>query len=163
MIAKPIDSVTYAEWKRHAVWKFVAEASTRDETCVTPVAKVPVKSLSGRLLSIKIRFANGQEACGVLGNIDLENPELNQHFLSLSIVREDGAMFHLARYHDPDFDSNGPNALARFLGLTVAELFPISYCIESSVVQGATGLEARILAVPEKKLTRAQIIALAVP
>ena len=57
----------------------------------------------------------------------------------------------------------GPDALARFLGLPLAEVFPIAYDV-SAIVQGAQdSVQGHVLAEPRVRLTRAELIALAVP
>ena len=83
------------------------------------------------------------------------------HFLSLSVPSQ-GEWFHLARYHDSDYAENGPVALAQLLGLTVAEVFPITYDLTSYVSGEASALKGTILAEPRERLSRDEIISLAV-
>lgn len=61
-----------------------------------------------------------------MGNLDAQNAEKNDLLVTLSIERG-GRWFHLARHYDPGYSQNGPKALARFLGLAVGEVSPISY------------------------------------
>lgn len=96
-------------------------------------------------------------------NIDVENPRLTQHFVTLTIHREDGEVFHLARYHDMDFSERGPSQLAAFLDLTKGDVFPISWDVSAFAKGSADALRGLITDVPKERLTRAQIIALAVP
>ena len=72
-------------------------------------------------------------------------------------------MVFLSRYFDVDYSENGPEALARFLGLDVDEVFPISYDITRYADGNRASLVGSILKEPREKLTRAQLIALAVP
>jgi hypothetical protein len=97
-----------------------------------------------------------------LGNVDSENARLNQHFLTISIER-DGRWFHLARYHDRDYDSRGPQALAGFLGLKVDEIFPIAFDLRPVARGSPDALTGVVSKEPSERLSRAQIIALAVP
>jgi len=161
--SKPIEKVTHEEWSRHTVWKILPESNKRDETWVKPVKRCPIKSLNGHLVATSLTLANGQSILGILGNLHPENLELSAHFLTLSVVSEQGGIFHLARYFDPDYDSCGPSALAKFLGLGITEVFPLKYRVASPVVQGVEAIASTIPATPEKMLTRAEIIALAVP
>jgi hypothetical protein len=143
------------------VWECVNDDSL-GERAVRPVKSLPVKHLTGRLIGTQVRLANGAAVWALIGNIDAGNPKLTEHFITMSLER--GARwFHLARYHDPDCAERGPEALARFLGLALDDVFPISY----DVRQYANGHDAALAGVvgrePRERLTRAQIIALAVP
>jgi hypothetical protein len=110
------------------VWEYDLGAENvpgRDETWVVPVTELPVTSLSGRVVGVALRLG-GRTEVGLLGNIDLGSPQATQEFAALSVWR-DGTWFHLARYFDPDRDQRGPAQLAEFLGLSIAEVFPIPY------------------------------------
>ena len=82
--------------------------------------------------------------------------------MTISIERK-GRWFHLARYHDADYAERGPQALARFLGLAVDDIFPISYDVRRFVKGNTAGLKGSISKEPRVRLTRAQIIDMAVP
>ena len=100
---------------------------------------------------------------GFLGNLDTSNVRLTQHVLTVSVFREDGAVFHRARYHDFDARERGPLALASFLGLPLEAVFPIEYDVGNAIVGPAEILRGAIPAEPEERLSRAEVIALAVP
>jgi hypothetical protein len=97
-----------------------------------------------------------------LGNIDTSNPRLTEHFLTISI-EFNGKWFHLARYHDYDFADRSPAKLATFLGKEVDSVFPISYDIRSFAEGEPYALTGTIEKEPQERLTRAEIIAMAVP
>ena len=109
-----------------------------------------------------IRLANGTVLTGVLGNLELDDPHSTQHFLTLSVFRPDGAQFDLARYHDVDASEHGPAALAAFLGLPLEAVFPITYDVSSIVASPPDALRGTIPAEPRERLTKPQLIALAV-
>jgi hypothetical protein len=69
----------------------------------------------------------------------------------------------MARYHDFDAKTHGPRSLAKFLRLPLSSVFPISYDISAHCVGDRVALVGTIEARPKERLTRAQIIALAVP
>ena len=96
-----------------------------------------------------------------LGNIDLDSARSTQHFLTLSVERG-RRWFHLARYHDVDRAREGPLALAHFLELTPAEVFPISYDVSVHVVGDVNVTRGSILAEPVERLSSSELIALAV-
>lgn len=160
MNARPVEEITYEDWIKYPLWEFISESEFQDETYMLPSIQLPVENFDGRLLSCPIILSNGQVCHGLLGNINTTNTEFNPHLITLSFVIPDGR-FNLARYHDYDYHQNGPESLAEFLGLPISEIFPISYAFDPSILIGATGITEYLDQVPEKKLSRAEIIELA--
>ncbi|HTU66679.1 MAG TPA: hypothetical protein VMF52_12060 [Steroidobacteraceae bacterium] len=151
---RPVDLET------NPVWEFdLGEGS--DETAICPVADVPVGHLEGRFVGTRVVLVDGQQVWAILGNVTPDDHRLTQHFLMLSIERN-GTWFHLARYHDHDYERNGPAALAVFLDREISSVFPISYDIRD-VVAGGVALRGEIRAEPSERLSRSELIALAVP
>jgi hypothetical protein len=70
--------------------------------------------------------------------------------------------FVLARYHDFDYAERGPDALATFLGRSVAEVFPISYDLTPHVIGDLDALVGKLPQQPRERLSRAEIIAMSV-
>jgi len=161
MSLKPVESLDIADLEANPVWQFESDDAS-GETLVRPVKNIPVEKLAGKLVGTEIRFANGAKAWALVGNIDAEKPRLTEHFLTLSIER-DGAWFHLARYHDVDFADRGPDALSQFLGLQVDEVFPISVDVRPYAKGNPAALASVVRKEPRERLSRAEIIALAVP
>jgi len=158
---KTVDALTEEDLRLHAVWQYAHDPSA-DETSVRPVKRLPVSNLTGKVVGTEVSLANGQKAWALVGNVDATNPRLTQNFLTLSIKR--GAeWFHLARYHDFDYDQRGPEKLAGFLGLAVDDIYPISYDLRPYAKGDAAALCGKILKEPAERLTRAEIIAMAVP
>ena len=158
----PIDALSAAELAAFPVWEFAPESASHDETWVRPIADLPVKSLDGRLAVTHLNLADGTTRLGILGNVSLDDPSANEHFLTLSLFATSGERFHLARYHDADFAKRSPAALAKFLELPVDAVFPISYDI-SNIASGASAcLRGQLSAVPRTRLSHAEIISLAV-
>lgn len=157
---KPVDALTVEDFARHPVWRYAPTVA--DELRVRAVRTLPVKSLGGKIVGTQVRLANGSEVWAMLGNIDTSNMRLTEHFLTVSVER-DGEWFHLARYHDHDFRSRGPSQLARFLRLRREDVFPISFDIRAYVEGKPRGLAGTIPLEPRKKLSRDEVIALAVP
>jgi len=160
-LTKKIEELTVADLEAFPVWQY-ANSDQRGETAVRPVKRTPGKSLTGRFVGTQVRLANGAKVWALIGNVDASNPRLTQHFLTLSVFRE-GRWFTMARYHDFDANERGPEALAAFLGLRVEDVFPISYDISRCSLGDPAALVGNIAKEPREKLTRAQIIALAVP
>jgi len=82
--------------------------------------------------------------------------------VTLSIERN-GQWFDLARYHDIDYVDHGPDALARFLELPVDDVFPITYDVRKYVKGESSTLVGTVPKEPRVKLSRDEIIAMAVP
>jgi hypothetical protein len=156
-----VEELQVEQLKVYPVWRYV-ESPKRGETAVRLVKKVPVTSLTGKLVGTQVRLNNGNTVWALLGNIDSNNPKLTKHFLTLSVER-DSSWFSLARYHDFDCSSRGPRELARFLELPLDHVFPISYDITKYVIGDRGALSGIIEADPKEKFTRAEIIAMAVP
>ncbi len=161
MSIKAIEHISVDELRRHPVWRF---ATNRDDRAIAlvPVTKLPCKNLAGRLVATEVLLADGTKAWAMLGNIDTTNARLTRHFISLSVKKDDG-WFHLARYHDYDYPSRGPVQLARFLGKDIESVFPLHYDVRFAAVGEEASLAGCIPSEPEERLTRAEIVALAVP
>ncbi|MCH8622563.1 hypothetical protein [Undibacterium sp. TS12] len=160
--AKPVELLTIADLKKYPVWQYTNSHEKIGETVVRAIKRMPVKSLTGKLVGTKVRFANGADTWALIGNVDASNAQLTQHFLTLSIFKDD-KWFTLARYHDIERERFGPEALEIFIGLTVNQIFPITYDISRYCVGDLKALIGVIEKEPKEKLTRAEIIALPVP
>ena len=152
---KPVESLTVADLQAHPVWEWLNDDEIGD-TMMQPVEELPVESLDNRLVGTQIRLANGSQVWALIGNFDVSNPRSTQHFLTLSI-EHDGKRFHLARYHDVDFAARSPEALARFLGLRVDDVFPISVDVRRYVRGDPKALTPIVLKEPQERLTREEL------
>ena len=158
---KPVESLTVADLVANPVWQF----TNRDgagETFVRAARRIPVDTLAGKVVGSKVMLANGSQVWVLLGNINVEKPELTLHLLTMSIERDE-KWFHLARYHDVSYASHGPAALSAFLDLGVDEIFPISYDLRKLSQGDERALSGCIEKEPRVKLSEEEIIALAVP
>ncbi len=158
--SKPIESIQSIDLQKSPVWEFV-NRDRLGETVVRPIKRIPVRGLTGRVAGTKVSLSNGQKVWALLGNIVADNPKLTEHFITLS-VEYNGKWFTLARYHDIDYSEHGPVELAKFLGLAVGDVFPVSYDITAFCKGNAEALRGLIHKEPKKKLTWAEIIALSV-
>ena len=158
---KPVDSLRVLDLETYPVWQYTGREGS-DETAVRPVKQVPVASLTEKVVGIQVTLANGRCVWALIGNVDAMNARLTEHFITLSIGRDD-RWFTLSRYHDLDYAENGPEALAKFLGLSVDDVFPIAYDIRKYAKGDPAALAGQIRNEPREKLSRAEIIAMAVP
>jgi hypothetical protein len=158
---KTIESLTVADLRATAIWKY-GNIDSAGETIILPVRAASVKSLTGKVVGTTAVLANGASVWALIGNIDVDNPRFTFHFLTISI-ESNGKWFSLARYHDHDHPIRGPDALARFLGLKVDDVFPITLDIRRFVAGNLSSLTFRVEKEPNEKFTRAEIIAMAVP
>ena len=158
---KPVDALTPTDLVRAPVWEFVNDDSQPDETYVRPVNELPVDSLDGRLAATEVTLRNGRRFLAVLGNVDLATPKLTRHFLTLSLYIDD-EWFHVSRYHDYDVVERGPTALASRLGMPLSDVFPIQYDLSQVAMGDPDVVRGAVFAEPSERLSRAQLIALAV-
>ncbi|MGB7569819.1 MAG: hypothetical protein WBM07_18295 [Chitinivibrionales bacterium] len=159
---KRVELLSIADIKSYPVWEFTNDDEKLEGMGIRPVQKIPVKDLFGKIVGTQVQLSNGSKIWALIENVDTNNPRSTQHFLSLSVFK-DKHWFILARYHDFDTNKRGPKAFAKFLGLSVDEVFPITYNISRFCIGKSTALVGTIEKEPRKKLTRAQLIALAVP
>jgi hypothetical protein len=160
---KPADELSPSDFRTHPVWEFAndLEAEMGDETYVRPVAQVPVDCLGNRLVGAPLTLANGQELFGILGNLALADPVSTEHFLCVTVFHPSGESFDLARYHDADYAQRDAGALAAFLGLPVDAVFPMRYDLTAVARGHADCLRRSIPAAPLSRLSRKDLIALA--
>lgn len=158
---KTIDSLTAQDIAESAVWKFSADRQDGELT-LRPIRRLPVSNLTGKIVGTRATLANGTQVWAIFGNIDSDNPRLTEHFLTISVER-DGAWFHLARYHDFDYEERGPLQLAGFLQLRVSEVFPISFDLRAYALGDPRALSGFVREEPVERLSLDEIIALAVP
>ncbi len=140
------------------VW--IGVDSDQDETAIRP-AKAAPRSVEGKIVASTFTLKNGSVVPGVMFNLS-DDASLNQHLASAAFLLA-GKWFFLARYHDSDVKRSGPVALAARLGLPLDQVFPIQYELTHLFKPPTVAQRGEILAEPRKRLTRAQIIALAVP
>jgi hypothetical protein len=155
-----IDRLGVDDISKHPVWEYKNhDAINRSDRRVHPIANLPVKSLDGCLVGVQIRLKNGATRWAVLSNITLTNPKRTKHFLAVWI-ENNGKWFELARYFDVDYKRRGPRQLAAFLGLSVEEVFPMSYDITGIAQGDAATLQGQVEDHPKERLTEDEIIAL---
>lgn len=159
---KRIDDLIPADLGEYPIWEFVSSSRKVGGLAVRPIRRVPVRQMSGKIVGTLVILANGSRIWALIGNIDEAEPQLTLHFLTISVFHGD-RWFPMARYHDYDYNERGPRALAEFLKLTVDEVFPISYDIRDFCIAKSGVLVGKIEAEPTERLTREEIIGLAVP
>lgn len=158
---KTVDALAIEDLEEHPVWQY-ADNEASDETDLRPVRRLPVTNLTGKIVGVRVVLANGQQRWALFGNVDTTNARLTEHSLTLSVER-DGRWFHAARYHDFDYEQRGPEQLASFLGLRVDDVYPISYDLRQHAEGDPLALCGTVRKEPTERLSRAEIIGMAVP
>lgn len=123
---------------------------------------LPVSSLENRLVVTHVHLNNGREILATISNVNVADPRFTAHFLTISLFN-DGEWFLLARYHDPNWSTDGPEALAEFFGFSMQEVFPIAYDLTSVASGNSRVLASVIPSEPAERLNRAEISRMAVP
>ena len=160
-LTKSVESLRASDLEKFPVWRYT-NRDLSNELSVRPLKRLPVSSLTGNIVGVRVKLANGQLRWALIGNVDETNARMTEHLLTLSL-EQDGKWLSLARYHDFDYQNRGPDALARSLGLTVDQVFPIEYDLRPYASGDEAALNGIIPREPRERLTRAEIIAMAVP
>jgi hypothetical protein len=159
MATKTADALTVGDIVKHPVWRYRGS----DDTAIEPVLRLPCTNLSGKLVGTQVALADGTTVWALLGNIDTASPELSKHFLTISI-ESNGQWFYLARYFDIGYDDeSGPAQLSGFLKKPIGDIFPITFDIRRIFKRESAALRGKIEKEPSDRLTREEIIRMAVP
>lgn len=126
---KEVGDLTKEDFEANPVWEFVDNHKMSD-TLMSPVKRLPVATLSNRVIGCEIELASGSKIWGILSNIDLADPRRNELFVSL-IFLKGRRRFILARHVDVLRSRLGPAALAKFLMIPLRDIFPIKYDISA--------------------------------
>ncbi len=133
---RPVKSLRPSDAESFSVWRFIQFemlSENIDETFILPVTPVPVTTLNNCIVLTKVKFANGDEFYAIIGNIYIESEKKTNILIFISIFN-DVVWVDLSRSIDPDYNENGPIALARKLNLPVDSIFPIHYDLRPFVV-----------------------------
>ena len=160
MTSRDVTQLAVQDLETHPVWAFTEDEGV-GECRVRPVRVVPTEGLGGKLIGTRLSLANGERVWAMVSNVDAADARWNDHFLTLSFACS-GRWFPLARYHDVDYAERGPDALARFLGLTTHDIFPIAYDLTPVAVGSRAALVGVVSREPRERLTREALIAMAV-
>lgn len=154
---KSFSNLTIEDIQKHPIWEYV---SSESDPALRPVEDGRVNNLRNRIIGTQATLENKESHWVILGNIDLSNSRSTLHFLTLTIEK-DRKWFDLARYYDVDYTRRGPKALAKFLGLTIPDIFPIKYDI-SHLVSGLTEVtKGEINSAPLEVLSKSELIQMA--
>ena len=158
--SKPVESLQVSDFLAHSVWEYTNDDES-GETAVCPVERIHIKDLEGKIVGTRVQLANGNWVWASICNVDANNPRSTEQFVTISLERN-GRWFSLARYHDLDYAERGPDALARFLGFTVDEVFPIQYDLTPYVIGDPAALVGSVLREPRQRLSQNELIDLAI-
>jgi hypothetical protein len=119
---------------KHPVWEFLNDDEhPAGDTAMRPVEKFPVDRFDGRLFGAIVTLADGSQYPAAISNLAFGPKKYRHHFRSLTIFAR-GRRFHLAKYFQLWYGSEGPAALAAFLKKKREEVFPISYDLSDVAV-----------------------------
>lgn len=159
--AKLFPLIQVSDLEKFPVWEDILDDEA-DDPSAFPVTQMPVSSLERRFVAARVKLANGNWLWAMIFNLDVASPRKTEQFIQLRIERH-GEWFWLARYWDVDYERNGPKALAEFLGLSVDDVFPISYDVREYVEADSPVLAGHVPKEPQERLPTDEIIKMAVP
>jgi hypothetical protein len=160
---KTVMNLSVDDFRSWPVWGFEPETVDGDsylEPSLAPVTDYPISDLRNRLVGCRIQLRNGKLCGAILGNVTLHDPHATAHFLTLS-VEYNGQWYDLARYHDVNYEERGPAGLARFLGLPISEVFPMTYDISAIATGSSEVTTGSVNASPTEILSDDELIDLA--
>ena len=144
---------------KHPVWEFLNDDEhPAGDTAMRPVLKLPVERFDGRLFGTFVTLADGSRLPAAISDLAFGPKKYRHHFRSLTVFAK-GRRFHLAKYFQFWYDTQGPNALAAFLNKRKKDVFPILYDLSDlavgpvDVIRGA--FEEEIAdPIPEERLMK---------
>jgi hypothetical protein len=120
---------------RQPVWEFINDDEhPAGDTAMRPVEHRPVDRCDGRLFGTLVTLADGSRYPAAISDLGFGPKKYRHHFRSLTIFAK-GRRFHLAKYFQLWYDTEGPAALAKFLGKKPGQVFPIAYDL-SALLKG---------------------------
>lgn len=140
MSIKYSNKLTIQDFKEFPVWEFVAKHEHMwpdGELVVIPVKRLPVSSLDGRFVGTEVKLANDRFVMAVLLGINL----IAVKRISEMVVFRGNEKFMFRRTAPR---VSGPEQLAQFLRLRLADVFPISYDISRFAVGEAAAIRGEI-------------------
>ena len=148
----PIDKLTENDFRKWPVWEFCND-DTPDETAMTPVKKLPVNDLTGRVIGVEFVLKGGQKVLGLLGNINVHNLRKTEQYRTVAVIKNQ-KKFRLNRYFDLDERRlYGPEQLAAFLGLPIDKVFPMTYDLSGLLESAPEIVRGRISIEPSERLS----------
>ena len=152
---KTIEQLRPADFSEFPIWTF--EGSGNEDTLLRPLTNWPVRDLGGSVAGSEIALANASKSFAMFGNVFPDDPRATRHLLTLSVALPDGKWFNLSRYFEPTVRIFGPPQLAKALGLTIHEVFPIAYDLRALIIGQEEALHGSLLAEPAERLTVEEI------
>ena len=156
---KSITEITVRDIKKCPVWRFTNDSATNDLE-VESIANEAFSNLSGLVIGAKVTFSDGSQHWALLQNVSLAGQKVNDHFLMITI-HHDGEWFSLARYHDVNVKKQGPEGLAAFIGMPIANIFPIEYDLRDALKSDSLSLVGVIREEPPSRFSQSELISLA--
>ena len=156
---KSAETLGVRDFERFPIWEYTNEHEHISECMVRPVFAVCVDSVVGRIIGAPVLLANCKQIWASFENVDEQSAVSTRHFLSISVYCDDSS-FTLARYHDFDYLSRGPVALASFLGLSATDVFPIRFDVSRFCTLASEALAGVIEAEPQDQLTESELLKL---
>ena len=153
-----LDDLRESDLSEHPVWQFAASGGA--EIVVSPVKRLPVDHLRSRLVATQVALANGQQTWALISSASANSARHNQHLATVAILWRD-RWFRLAHYIEFDRETRSPEQLAKFIGLTLGDVFPISYDLRHAVRGTEEALVGRLFAEQKERLSTDQFYALA--
>jgi hypothetical protein len=126
MKSRPLEEISFQELLDVGVWEYDLDeedyTDEQDETWLRPTLEVPVDDSFFGVFAVPVRLGNGQQIPAVLHCIDLREPTKDNTAAGLTVEKDE------IRCCD-EFD-----VMAQFLGLSMDDVFPITYDLSAYAI-----------------------------
>jgi hypothetical protein len=148
-LKKLFHDITFEEFKKHPIWTFLQMDDESGDWWMLAEDKFPLKAPVFTYICIPVRLANGKEVWAKIQNIDFNNAAITEEFLCIELEK-DGRWHHLTEYN---LNDKGPDNLAKFLGMSVDDVFPITYDLRPYVAGDEYPVVGKIYKTPRIRRT----------
>ena len=158
---RPLNEITATELLTAPAWSYTPSKDGR--VWLKPVGSKRLRTFNNRMVTCQFHTPSGEAIWGLVEGIHPDLPLFSKHWRKAYLLRSDGKWFELARYHDYNWSTKGPERCAYFFRSTVHAMFPLRFDISHLSATASSSLVGVFESDPKDRLPRAEIIALAVP
>ena len=156
---KRVWDISVDDLSKYPVWNQL-DFDEQGEMLVSPEIALPTILSWRMLVAIQVELASSEKIWALMGNISPAGEDAFENLIKISF-RLGEKWFHLARHFDPEYPRLGPEALARAVGLSLSDVFPIRYDIRPYFIDAPHYFSGALQIHPRTKLTREQMRQLA--
>jgi hypothetical protein len=128
---KAVTEISTTDLAEHPIWEY-CDSTNEDGYALVPLTDLPVDSLDQRIVGTRVTLGNGTMLWAVLSGGDLSLPTFVEEDSGL-ILYVDDERVSLGSAWERELPGYGAGDLCRKLGLTMEEVFPITFDVSHLV------------------------------